>query len=81
MKRDRAERMVEKVVIRQAWDGMGPVVLQGIALMLLRREQVWMKRMAKKLPRILCVTTRGASGEAVLLDDILAALAKRKGGW
>ena len=50
------------------------------AVKLLSRQHAAFVRLVKKLPRTLCSTTRGQMFEAVSLNELLAALAKRKGG-
>lgn len=74
----RWDRAIAKVERPDDWGVQ--VVSTTEVVKLLSRQHAAFVRLVNKLPRTLCTTTRGQVFEAVSLNELLAALAKRKGG-
>jgi len=82
--RARLERVVNKLLI-MARDGMGPVVLRGSVIHLLRLERARVRRIVKQQtrwkhygpPKYASVMQTEPDGEYILLDRLLAALRGR----
>lgn len=86
MKGDRVERVVVEAMCGWQWNARkrkSPVNLPAVAIKLLRREQVWVRRMVKKVGQV-TTSEFGTSNECLAwrmaCADILARLDARKQG-